>query len=87
MFLEEWRGRALEKDTKLIYKGATVAPLAEGAPCHWPGTLVFLSVFIGFPCIFRFLRDFRVRVSLVFGGVCGRFQSVCFSRLFLLTMA
>ena len=71
-----------------------MAPLAEDAPCHWPGTLAFfyvfscLSVFLYvFPCVFEFLRDFRVCLSLVLGGVSGGFQSLCFSRLFLLTRA
>ena len=51
-----------------------------GFPC-------FSVFFIGFPYILLFLRDFRACVSLVFGGVSGGFHSLCFSGLFLLTVA
>ena len=51
------------------------------------GFLCSSMFFIVFPSVSEFLRDFRVCVSLVFGGVSGGFQSLCFSRLFLLTMA
>ena len=72
------------------YSGATgrgrPLPLARD-PGVSLGLQCFSVFFIVFHCVFEFLRDFRVCVSLVFGGVSGGFQSLCFSRLFLLTMA
>ena len=56
-----------------------------------PGvSLVFLCfslIFLVFPCVSEFLEEFRVCVSLVFGGASDGFQSLCFSWQFLLTRA
>ena len=72
------------------YSGATgrgpPLPLARG-PGVSLGFHCFLLFLYVFPCVFEFLKDFRGCVSLVFGGVSGGFHSLCFSRLFLLTMA
>ncbi len=65
-----------------LYSGATgrgrPLPLARD-----PGvSLVFLcfSMFFHvFPCVSEFLREFRVCVSLLFGGASEGFQSLCFS--------
>ena len=68
MFFGGYRTR--EANEKTI---DTVAPLAEDATCHWPGTLAFLYVFLVFSAFLHVFPCFSSRFSVSDG-----FQSLVF---------